>query len=335
MLSRRGFLGGVAAAAAGWPAGRTLLGFATPPMQSQSRGVGELGDLPAAELGLTGRRVARLGIGAFPLGNLSAVEDGVAVLMEAFRLGVRYVDTAPSYGNGESERRVGIALARWKDANDGLKRDEFFIATKTLRRDADGARKELDESLERLGLSYVDSVQCHEVHNDWESLFSKGGAIEGLEKARDDGTVRHIGITGHRDPKWLIESIRRYPFATALVPVNPIDVQHKSFVREFLPVALDRKVPVIGMKVFGGGFLLNLRDDEGKAAYTADDLLTYALAQDGVAVAVPGCDQLEHVRSAAASVAAYRKPDADFVRGLEAKAPRHTGKPTEWYKDDE
>jgi len=257
------------------------------------------------------------------------------VLFDAFRLGVRYVDTAPSYAAGESERRVGAALKRWLKESAGSAREDFYIATKTLMRDADGARRELEESLERLELESVDSVQCHEVHDDWESLFAAGGVIEGLEKARAEGLVKHVCITGHRDPKWLVEAVKRYPFATALVPVNPIDVQHKSFVRDFLPVAVENNVAVIAMKVFGGGFLLNSAGDDGKPIYSADDLLTYALAQDGVAVVVPGCDRIAHVREAAAAVAAYRRPDSEFLKALEGRAPHHEGKETEWYKDEE
>ena len=64
-------------------------------------------------------------------------------------------------------------------------------------------------------------------------------------------------------------------------------------------------------------------------------MLTYALAQDGVAVVVPGCDQIEHVRVAGAAVAAYHNPEAEFLKALEARAPHHEGKETEWYKDEE
>lgn len=293
--------------------------------------------LPTAILGRTGRTVPRLGLGCFPIGGLSKEEDAAAVLDAALLAGVRYLDTAPSYHAGRSESRVGAAVKRWiashvPDAR-AAARGELHVATKTLERSADGARRELESSLQRLGLDSVDCIQCHEVHDDWERLFDKDGALAGLEKARDEGLTKHIGITCHRDPSYAINAIKRFPFATALVPINPIDVQHHSFVRGFLPFAAENDIAVIAMKVFGGGFLLNTRDENGEPAYTPGDLLRYALAQPGVGVCVPGCETLEHVRVDAEAVRAFEQPDAAWLEAMEAKAGTHEGKSTEWYKD--
>lgn len=288
--------------------------------------------LPSVEL--LGRPRPRLGLGAYPLGALRNDEEAARVLLRAFDLGVRYIDTAPSYSGGRSEERVGGALRDWIAGDASRRRDDFFIATKTLRRDGAGARRELEQSLRRLGLEHVDSVQCHEVHDDVDRLFGEGSVTAALEKARDEGLVRHIGVTGHRDPRWLVESITRYPFATALVPVNPIDVRHLSFVRGFLPAAAERKVAVIAMKVYGGGFLLARKGPDGGPAFSAADLLTYALAQRGVAIAVPGCDRVEHVDEAHAAVAANETPPPEALAEWEARAGEHEGKATEWYKDE-
>ena len=266
------------------------------------------------------------------MGLLPDEDKGVGIVLHALEKGVRYIDTAPSYSRGRSERRVGKAVRRWADAEH--KREDLFIATKTLERSASGARRELEESLKRLDMEYVDSVQCHEVHDDYESLFAKGGVIEALEQARDEGLVRHISITGHRNPKWLIESVKRYEFATALVPVNPIDVQHLSFVRDFLPVAVERNVAVIAMKIYGGGFLLSQTDDDGKRVYSAADLLTYALSHQGVSIVVPGCDELWHLDEAFDAVSTFKNPGPEQLAAFEARAGSHEGKSTEWYKDE-
>lgn len=321
MLSRRRFLAASTLALTGAP----LLARAQPkPIQ-----------LPQAPLGLTGRTIPRLALGCFPLGNLPKDEDGVAIARLALDMGVRYLDTAPSYNSGRSERLVGRAVAEWLKADPANKRADLFLATKTLRRDAEGARRELEQSLKNIGVDYLDSVQCHEVHDDWESLFANAGVLEALEKAKSEGLVRHIGITGHRNPAYLVSAIKRYDFATALVPVNPVDVQHMSFVRGFLPAAVERKVAVIAMKVFGGGFLLNHKtpDGDGANAYTPADLLSYALSQPGVVATDPGCDKPEHVRTDFDAVAAFKPLDADQLRALEARAPKHQGKQTEWYKE--
>lgn len=293
--------------------------------------------LPITTLGRTQRTLPRFGLGCFPVGGLAKEEDAAAVLDAVLLAGVRYLDTAPSYHAGHSESRVGAAVKRWVESHApegrAAARGELYVATKTLDRTSDGARRELEASLKRLGLEFVDCIQCHEVHDDWERLFEKDGALAGLEKARDEGLTKHIGITCHRDPSYAISAIRRFPFVTALVPINPIDVQHHSFVRGFLPFAVENDVAVIAMKVFGGGFLLNTRDDAGERAFTPGDLLRYALAQPGVAVCVPGCETLEHVRVDADAVRGFTQPDAAWLEAMEAKAGKHEGKSTEWYKD--
>jgi len=290
--------------------------------------------LPTATLNRTGRRVPRLGLGCFPIGQLASEEAAAAVLDAAIGSGVRYLDTAPSYARGRSERRVGSAVGRWLDAHPETSREEFYINTKTLERTADGARRELEQSLERLGLDCVDCIQCHEVHDDWPKLFDDDGAIAGLEKAREEGLTKHIGITCHRNPDFIKSAIERYPFVTALVPINPIDVQHRSFVRAFLDFAVAHDVAVIGMKVFGGGFLLDRTDEKGRPLYTPGELLRYALAQPGVKVCVPGCERVEHVRVDVQAVRAFTQPDAAWLAAMEARAGPHEGKSTEWYKDD-
>ncbi len=275
--------------------------------------------IPTIELGKTGRKLPRLGIGCFPLAN-SDRDVAISVLRRAFDAGVRYVDTAPSYGDGESERRVGEALA-------GQPRDEFFLATKTLERTADGARAELERSLARLGVDHVDSVQCHEVHDDFEQLFEKDGVIAGLAKARDEKLVKHVGFTCHRNPHYAIDAAARFDFATALVPVNPIDPQRMSFIRTFLPVAEARGIAVIAMKVFGGGSLLK------STPLTAEDCLKFAWCEPRVSIIVPGCDQIAHVDQAVAIARANPTLSADERDALVKKAGPHQGKASEWYKD--
>ena len=296
--------------------------------------------LPLIALGKTGRTLPRLGLGCHPIGALAKDEDAIAVLHRAMDVGVRYFDTAPSYGDGRSERRVGTALKTWLKDHTASKREDFYIATKTLHRDGTKARKELDASLDRLGLEYVDCLQCHEVHNDWESLFADDGVVNALNKARDEKRIRHLGITGHRNPKWVSAAITRLPpkadgsgFVTALVPVNPVDVRHMSFVREFLPRAAELGVCVIAMKIFGGGFLLSHMTEDGKKAYTPEDLIRYALAQQAVGVVVPGCDSIEQVAADHAALAPWKQPDGAFLTELEKRAPPHLGKKTEWYKE--
>ncbi|MHC4415351.1 MAG: aldo/keto reductase [Planctomycetota bacterium] len=279
--------------------------------------------LPLVTLGRTGRVVPRLGFGGAPVGRMKDSDEAVEVVRAAVRLGVRYLDTAPSYSRGRSEERIGAAIA-----GSGVDRGDFFIATKTLRRDGGGARRELDESLRRLGVDYVDALQVHEVHDDVDSLFGNHAVLKALEKARDEGLIRHIGITGHRNPTYLVEALRRYEFATALVPINPLDTKHLSFADELLPVTEERGVAVIAMKVYAGGSLLK------GGRFTASELLGYALSRPQVAVAVPGCDQIAHVEQACEAVREFEPLTASRRAALEKRAGPHRGKSSEWYKEE-
>ncbi len=276
--------------------------------------------LPAVALGKTGRVVPRLGLGCYPICQLPKEREAVDVLRHAFAQGIRYLDTAPSYGAGASETRIGLAL-------DGFDRKEFFLATKTLERRADGARRELEQSLKRLRVDFVDSVQVHEVHDDVETVFAKGSVLEGLAKAREEGLVRWIGVTGHRDPKWVLAALERHEFATALVPVNPIDLQLHSFVKELLPKARARGVAVIAMKIFAAGALVA----EGRV--TARECLDWAFAQKDATVLVPGCRTIAEVDEALAAARAPESPSAVRLAEIERKVGTHGGKSTEWYKD--
>jgi aryl-alcohol dehydrogenase-like predicted oxidoreductase len=315
-LSRRSFLA-LSWAALALPA-RVVMGSG-----EQDDPTSSPAPLPMVTLGRTGRTVPRLGFGGAPIGRLSSARDAVDVVEAAIRFGVRYLDTAPSYSRGRSEQRIGAALAVC-----GVDRSEFFIATKTLRRDGAGARRELEESLERLGTDYVDALQVHEVHDDVDSVFGEGAVLPALEKARDEGLIRHIGITCHRSPASIVEAVRRYDFDVALVPVNPLDVKHRSFVREFLPLAAEKGTAVIAMKVYAGGSLL----DDGR--FTAGELLRYALSTPHVDVVVPGCDEIAHVAEAHAAVSGFKALAPDELAEFEERAGAHSGKKSEWYKDE-
>lgn len=276
--------------------------------------------LPAIALGSTGRTVPRLGLGTAPVGRLDSDDEAIRILRRAFDLGVRYIDTAPTYSRGRAEMRIGRAL-------EGYDRGEFFIATKTTQRNGDDARRDLDGSLKRLRVDHVDSVQAHALHDDVDTLFGPEAVLKALEKAREEKIIHHIGVTGHANPKYLIDAIQRYPFATALVPVNPLDVSYLSFTRDFLPVAAERKVAVIAMKVLADGALL------GEGRLTAKECLHYALSQDAVAVVVPGCGAIAHVDEDHAAAIDFEPLSREQQAALEQRAREAPAGRGEWYKE--
>ncbi|MFG0252844.1 MAG: aldo/keto reductase [Phycisphaerales bacterium JB038] len=274
--------------------------------------------LPTIDFGNTGRLLPRLGLGTYFLSTLPDAEKGIAVVRRAIEVGVRYFDTAPSYSGGKAEERVGIAL-------EGEKREDFFIATKTLQRSADGARREIEESLKRLKTDYVDSLQLHAIKEDYQKLFGDNDLIAGLTRAKEEGLIRHLGITAHLNPTYLIEACKQHDFFSALVPVNPIDTKRHSFIRQFLPFAIKQNIAVVAMKIYAAGVLLR--------TLTVDECVHYALSQPGVDIIVPGCQEISHVEGAYAATLSCEPLSQEAQLALEEKAGPHEGKSSEWYKD--
>ncbi|MEE8271941.1 MAG: aldo/keto reductase [Alphaproteobacteria bacterium] len=160
---------------------------------------------------------------------LGAVDQGTAdrVLDLLFEYGVNHIDTAAAYG--DSELRIGP----WMDRP----RDDFFLATKTGRRDFDGARTEIRRSLDRLRTDRVDLLQLHAlVHPDeWDQALSPGGALDAAVAAREEGLVRFIGVTGHG---WTIaamhrRSLERFDFDAVLMPWNWVAAHHETYAADF------------------------------------------------------------------------------------------------------
>ncbi|MEZ6015135.1 MAG: aldo/keto reductase [Planctomycetota bacterium] len=279
--------------------------------------------IPAREFGRTGRTLPRLGLGCQALGELEDHGAGQAIVERAYADGVRYFDTAPAYGWGKSEVRVGRGLA-------GVERAGIWINTKTLARTPEAARKGLRESLGRLKTAYVDSILLHAI-NTKEALREVlvSGVPEVLLAAKEEGLVRHIGISGHADPGVIKQALFSFGFDLCLVPVNPIDTYKRSFVKDLLPHAEAQGLGVVAMKVLAGGYLPKARP---KAAIGA--LVRYALAQRAVHVAVVGAKTLDEWALIRAALDVAEAPSAEEQAALIERVGPHEGQASEWYKYD-
>ena len=171
--------------------------------------------------------------------------EAVAVIHRALDQGVTYCDTAPAYAG--SLDYYGAAL--------GERRGQVFLASKTHDRTRDGSLRLLDESLKRLRTDHLDLWQLHDLRtsSDLKTIFGRGGALEALVQAREEGRVRFLGLTGHHDPAILLEAMSRFDFDTVLVALNVADVHRLSFARTVLVEAARRGMGVIGMKVYAAG----------------------------------------------------------------------------------
>jgi len=204
--------------------------------------------LPRVPLGKTGVEVSRLALGGVIGMQLppSSGHDPAAIADTALDLGITYFDTAPSYNNGQSERNYGMVLSR--------RRQEVFLSSKSDNRTYDGTLRSVEQSLKRLQTDHLDLLQIHGVgpKEDLPAWEKPGGVLTALRKLREQKVTRLIGVTGHLDAEILRKAIEMYEFDTLLTTLNPTS-RRRPFREDLLPVANQKRMGVIAMKVMGGG----------------------------------------------------------------------------------
>ena len=206
--------------------------------------------LPKRKLGKTGKEVTMLGVGGYHVG-WTTEKDAQAVIEAALEGGIRFFDTAESYGPHTSEIRYGKYLTP-------KYREEIFLMTKSTAKDAKTMQEHLDASLKRMNTDYLDLWQVHSV-TDPDDVDSRieNGVFDVVMKAKEDGKVKHVGFTGHRNPKAhlrVLEKTSGNPFfETVQMPINVVDANHEHFINTVLPKALDQKLGILAMKTMSDG----------------------------------------------------------------------------------
>jgi hypothetical protein len=195
--------------------------------------------------GKTGESFSILSFGAQRIVDAHQCTEAEAIRMVNYALdhGIRYFDTARVYSDGQSEQRVGKVAK--------LRRQEMWIATKTRGRTRNEAMGDLEASLAALQTDHVDEWRMHNIWNmeELDKLTASGGALEAAVRAREQGKVRYISMSGHRNPQVQVEALKRFPFDSMLVALSAVDHFILSFAEEFLPLANAQGIAVIGMKV--------------------------------------------------------------------------------------
>jgi aryl-alcohol dehydrogenase-like predicted oxidoreductase len=231
--------------------------------------------------------VSIIGLGGYHLGNVRTVTESVRIVQKAIDAGVNFLDNAWEYHDGESEKRMGRAIED--------RRGSVFLMSKVCRhgRDAVVAMRQLEQSLRRLRTDYLDLWQVHECvyYNDPERHFARGGVIEALDRAKRQGKVRYVGVTGHKDPEILLRMLSfDYAFDACQLPLNGFDAQFRSFQQRVLPELARRRIAAIGMKSLGG----DGRVISQKVA-RVDEALRYAMSLP-VCTTVSGVDSMTVLR---------------------------------------
>ncbi len=194
--------------------------------------------------GRTGHTSTRVLFGAYALSKAKQA-DADRVLEMLLEYGVNHIDTAPMYGNAEKR------IWPWMEKHRG----DFFIATKTRSRTYQRAWDNLQRSLDRLRVDYVDLWQMHGLTNPagWEKAMGPGGTLEAFVEARDKGLVRFLGVTGHgtKAPAMHLMSLERFDFDTVLVPYNYSLMQNPRYADDFeklVSLCRERRVAVQTIK---------------------------------------------------------------------------------------
>ncbi|HEX8198859.1 MAG TPA: aldo/keto reductase, partial [Isosphaeraceae bacterium] len=237
--NRRAFL---QAGAAGLAAATTLAGAAEAPKTNAD-------GIPLRPLGKTGEHVPILGLGGYHSTGHPDEAESLRLIQRAVDEGITFLDNCWDYHDGAAEERMGKALAQ------GGRRDRVFLMTKCCGRTAADARSNLEDSLRRLRTDRIDLWQFHEIiyDNDPDWIFDAGGALETALRAKEQGKVRYIGFTGHKDPAIHLKMLGKpYDWASVQMPLNVMDGHFRSFQHRVLPELVKRQIAPIGMKSLGG-----------------------------------------------------------------------------------
>ena len=242
--------------------------------------------IPRRPLGKTAEQVSILCLGGAHMGSAKVPEaEGIRIVHAAIDAGIDTMDNAWEYNDGESERRMGKALAQ-----DGY-RQKVFLMTKDCAHDrkANHSMLKLEESVKRLKTDYLYVWQIHavvwEADPDW--IFAPGGSAEAMLQAKEQGKVRFIGFTGHRHPNIHKRMLSQgFPWDTVQLPLNALDAHYASFEREVLPILLEQNIGVIGMKSFASKHILET------GLVTPREALSYAMSLP-VATVVSGMDSMQ------------------------------------------
>ncbi len=255
------------------------------------------GKLPSRKFGKTG-----LDVGLFSLGGQATVEipgretDALEIINRALDLGVNYIDTSAYYGRakpgekqlplqGTSERYIGKVLK--------YRRKEVFVATKTHDRTYDGAMHHLEKSLKNLQTDTIDLWQIHNVkkkeREDIDKIFAKDGVLKAMQKAKEEGVVKNLGVTGHESPDQLRILIERFPFDTILTAINAADKHYDPVIEKLLPTAVKKNVGIVAMKIpardriFSHGGIVTMKQ-------AMEYVLTFP-----VSTVIVGCDTIKEL----------------------------------------
>ena len=263
--------------------------------------------IPLRNFGKTDARVSALGLGGHHLGDAADEATAIQMVRDAVEGGITFFDNCWEYNRGKSENWMGKGLK-------GL-RDQVFLMTKvcTHGRDARLAMEMLEQSLRRLQTDHLDLWQIHGVtfDNDAELFIRPNGAAEALAKAKQQGKVRFVGFTGHKDPAIHLSMLATdFPFDSVQMPLNPFDANFHSFEKLVLPELTRRGIAALGMKPLTGK-----AEPLQKDIFGVDEMLRYAMSLP-VATTITGMEKPDVLRQNLKIAQGFKPMSAEEMEAL-------------------
>lgn len=277
--------------------------------------------MPMVTLGKSGLKVSRMTLGGYHMA-VNGEETAIKIIHRAIDLGINFLDSAHIYHKGVSDEIYGKALT-------GGLRQKVLLMSKAELRTRDAAMRQLEETLKKMRTDYLDLWQCHQVSSQQEAdqVLAKDGALEAFVKARQQGKVRHIGFTGHRDPAVHQRLLDAYDgWETIQHPVNLVDPHYLSFIGNVLPRARQKGLGLIAMKsnAMGGIGKNNVA--------TIEECLRFAWSQD-IDTLVSGVETVAQLEQNVGICKAFRKMTGPEITALLKRTKQGaTGSKVERYK---
>ncbi len=284
--------------------------------ESFARGYDEI---PKRRLGKTDQMVTIIGLGGAHL-NIPDEQGAQRIVHKALDFGVNFFDNAWNYGHGVCEERLGRGL--------GKRRKGVFVMSKDTNRRQKEAWDHIHESLRRLNTDYIDLWQFHGIDTpgDVQTIFGPGGAMEAADRAKREGKIRYIGITGHRDPQAFLEALKYHEhLSTFQIPINPVDPNYLSFIELILPELVKNDVGVLAMKTTAGGNLVT------KGAATAEECLRYVWSLP-VSMIISGCEKVRFLEENVNSAKSFSPMSKEEMDALVKRLKPFKGTRVETYK---
>lgn len=272
--------------------------------------------IPVRTFGHHDVKVSALAMGGHHLGDADDQNTAARLVQEAIDGGITFFDNCWEYHNGKSEAWMGNALKG--------RRDKIFLMTKVCTHGRDGtlAMQMLEQSLRRLQTDHLDLWQIHGVgfENDPELFLRAGGAAEALQKAKQQGKVRFVGFTGHKDPNVHMKMLETgFPFDSVQMPLNAFDAHFQSFQTMVLPELNKKGIAALGMKPFSGH-----GEPLTAGQISAEEALRYAMSLP-VATTITGMENFDVLRQNLKIAQSFKPMPSEEMHALESRTREVAG----------